>query len=96
MSRTLPFTPIEEMTHHLDREFQPWNMQGELSSTATVDVERLRAATATAAEYHPLARARRRPSSLADFQYSWEIHEEAAPAPVVTVDSDEMDLRTVL
>lgn len=95
MSTTLPFTLLEEMTHHLDETFQPWNMQGELESSATIDVERLAAAAETAAGVHPLARARRRPSSLADTQYSWEILDEPDPVEVRVVDGSEVDLQTV-
>lgn len=44
MSETIPFTPIEEMTHHLERTFEPWNMQGELESSAAVDIDRFQEA----------------------------------------------------
>jgi NRPS condensation-like uncharacterized protein len=95
MSETMPFTPLEEMTHHMDQAFQPWNMQGEIESTGTVDIERLEAATATAMEYHPMASARRRPSSLTDTRYEWVIPDEPEPLDVVEVDSDEESLQAV-
>ncbi|WP_276260206.1 hypothetical protein [Haloglomus litoreum] len=95
MPETMPFTPLEEMTHHLDETFQPWNMQGEIESTGTVDIERLEAATATAMEYHPLASARRRPSTLTDTRYEWILPDDPEPLDVIEVDSDEVPLEEV-
>ena len=93
MPETIPFTPLEEMTHHLDRKFEAWNMQGEIESTGTVDVERLEEAMLTAIDYHPLAGARRRPSNLTDSRYEWVLPDEPEPPEVEVVDSGDIDLR---
>jgi NRPS condensation-like uncharacterized protein len=93
MPETISFTPLEEMTHHLDSKFEAWNMQGEVRSTGTVDIPRLEEATATAMEYHPLASARRRSSSTSDTQYEWVIPDDPEPLDVVEIDSDEVPLQ---
>jgi NRPS condensation-like uncharacterized protein len=95
MSRTIPFTLLEEMTLHLDRRLQPLNMQGEVETSATIDVDRLRAATRTAIDYHPLAGARRRESTPVDSAFEWVLSDDPEPAPVVEVDAAEVDLQTV-
>lgn len=95
MRETLPFTLIEEMTHHLERRFQPLNMQGEIASSARIDIDELRAATGTAMRLHPMSRARRRPSRPTDSRYWWEIPTEPGRIPIYEVDSEEYDLRTV-
>lgn len=93
MPETIPFTPLEEMTHHLDRKFEAWNMQGEIESTGTVDVDRLEEAVVTAMDYHPLAGARRRPSNLTDSRYEWVLPDDPEPPEIEVVDSDEVDLQ---
>jgi NRPS condensation-like uncharacterized protein len=95
MRGTLPFTLIEELTHHLERRFHPLNMQGELATSATVDIERLEAALRTAMDHHPMARARRRPSLPTDTRYHWRIPPEPGPVPIYEVDSSDLELREV-
>jgi hypothetical protein len=52
----------------------------------------LEEAIVTAIDYHPLAGARRRPSSLTDTRYEWVLPDDPEPPAVVEVDSDEVDL----
>lgn len=94
MPERIPFTLIEEMTHHLDETLEPWNIQGEIETSATIDVDRLESAVETAMEVHPMASARRRPSGLADVRYTWEIPDEPPSVEIREVDADEVDLRT--
>jgi NRPS condensation-like uncharacterized protein len=91
MSRTVPFTLIEEMTHHFDEQLDPWNIQGELETSATIDVERLESAVETAMAVHPMTTARRRPSGVADVRYEWEIPDDPPPVRIREVDADEVD-----
>lgn len=94
MPERIPFTLIEEMTHHLDETLEPWNIQGEIETSATVDVDRLESAVETAMGVHPMIGARRRPSGPADVQYTWELPDEPTPVEIQVVDADEVDLQT--
>ncbi|MFB6205843.1 MAG: hypothetical protein ABEJ05_04870 [Haloglomus sp.] len=95
MRGTLPFTLVEEMALHLERRFRPLNIQIELATSATVDVDRLATATRTAMARHPMSRARRRPARPIDTRYRWQIPAEPGPVPIYEVDGDEHDVRTV-
>lgn len=89
MARTVPFTPIDEAVYNLERKSMPWNVQFEVASTASTDVETLREAARAAAATHPLARARRRHHHGWDSQYRWAIPDEVGEVPVRTVAVDE-------
>lgn len=96
MARSVPFTPIDEAVFNLERKSMPWNVQFEVASTASIDVERLREAALAAAAAHPLARARRRPHDGWDGRYVWEIPETADDVDVRVLDADdEADLAAV-
>ncbi|MFB6142115.1 MAG: hypothetical protein ABEJ30_02095 [Halorientalis sp.] len=94
MTTTVPFSLIEESVYHIEQSFTPWNMQGEFQSSVTIDMDRLEAAAETVANTFPMARARRRHNSLADFNYVWEIPDAVDPADVTVreVDGDEVPL----
>jgi NRPS condensation-like uncharacterized protein len=94
MARTLPFTPIEAATYHLDEALGPWHIQWEFRTTATIDPGRLEAATVTAMHHHPMARARRRTAATTGAAYEWVIRDDPDP-PAVTVADDGTDLRTL-
>lgn len=94
MVSTLPFTPIEEATFHLDRVLGPWNIQGELRTTESIDPGRLEAAARTAMGHHPMARARRRAASTIGSGYEWAIRDDPDP-PAVRVLDRTTDLRTL-
>ena len=98
MTRTVPFTPLEEAVFHLERTSVPWNVHLEVETGARLDLERLRAAAATACGTHPLARARRRPHDGWDSRYVWELADEvdrdAIPVRAVEVE-DRADVRSV-
>jgi NRPS condensation-like uncharacterized protein len=93
MGRILPFTRLEALTHHLDRRRHPLNMQGELASTATVDVDRLAVALQQAMRQHPMARARRQPASPGTSRLRWGISDDPGPPPIHVVDAADHDLR---
>ncbi|WP_335998915.1 hypothetical protein [Halorientalis halophila] len=73
MTTRVPFTPLEEAVHHIERKLGSWNVQSEVETATRIDVDRLREATLTACNAHPLARARQRPNSGTDTRFVWEI-----------------------
>ncbi|MFT4905596.1 MAG: NRPS condensation-like uncharacterized protein [Natronomonas sp.] len=92
MTRTVSFTALEEAIFHLDLEFTPMNIQGEIVTTEPIDLDRLREATATACLTHPFARARRQPTHELASSYMWEIPDavETDPVSVATLDGTDM------
>lgn len=94
VTTTVPFTVLDEAVHHLEESLAPWNVQIEVGTTEHIDVDRLREAAVVACNAHPLARARRRPSNLADMQYHWEIPDDVGSVPVEVADGDLASART--
>ncbi|MFB6142114.1 MAG: hypothetical protein ABEJ30_02090 [Halorientalis sp.] len=90
MTRTVPFSVLDEAAHALGETFEPWNIQIEVWTDETVDLDRLREAAVTAADAHPLARARRQPSSLTDSGHTWEIPDAVGSVPVAEADGDDL------
>jgi NRPS condensation-like uncharacterized protein len=85
---TVPFSPLDEAVYHIEETLGPLNIQLELGTTETIDVDRLREAAVTACNAHPLARARRQPSCLTEARYDWEILDDVGTVPTRTVDDD--------
>ena len=89
VTTSVPFTVLDEAVHHIEESFAPWNIQIEVGTAETIDVDRLEEAAVAACTAHPLARARRRPCNLGDTQYEWEIPDDAGEVPVEVVDADD-------
>jgi NRPS condensation-like uncharacterized protein len=90
---TAPLNILDELYLHLDREDEPWSVQLEVGLEGRVDGDRLIEAIATAAQTHPIARARLRPARGTDRRYHWEIADQLQTAPLDVVDcSDEAEL----
>ncbi|WP_336326193.1 hypothetical protein [Halovenus sp. HT40] len=73
MSRTVPFTVLEEAVYNIEQTFTPWNIQLELETSEPISIDRLESAVRTACAIHPLARAQKCPASTLDTDYVWEI-----------------------
>ncbi|WP_139171069.1 wax ester/triacylglycerol synthase domain-containing protein [Halorientalis regularis] len=95
MSTTVPFSMIEESVHHIEHEFQPWNIQAELETTVTVDVDRLGEAAATACAVHPIAGARKQPSDLSSTRFEWELPDDEYEVEVGAIDGSGRDLEEI-
>lgn len=76
MSKMIPFSMIEESVYHIEQKHDPWNIQAEVETTETIDIDRLHEAARTACKLHPIVGARMREASIADSQYVWEVPEE--------------------
>lgn len=71
--RRLPFSVVDEAVHLLDNEVEPWSIQLEVRVAGTLDEARLRRAVTQALARHPMARARKATSGLAERRFHWEI-----------------------
>jgi NRPS condensation-like uncharacterized protein len=91
---TVPFSPLDEAIYHIEDALDPWNIQIEVGTTETIDVDRLRNAAVTACNAHPLARARRQPSTITDVEYVWQIPDDVGSVPVAVVDDDLTEARS--
>lgn len=74
--KEIPWSMIEESVYHIEQKHEPWNIQAEVETTETIDIDRLQEAARTACKYHPIVGAKMKQSSLADSQYVWELPEE--------------------
>ncbi len=86
---------IEESVHHIEHEFQPWNIQAELETTASIDVERLGEAAATACAVHPIAGARRRRSNVSSTRFEWELPGDEYEVEVGEIDGQGRDIEAI-
>lgn len=82
MTKEIPVSQVEEAMYHIQQKHDPWNAQGELETTETVDVEKLRAATRTACSAHPILGATLQPASLTDTEYVWEVPENGEASDI--------------
>lgn len=73
---------LDELYLHLDRPEEPWSVHLEVAVEGSFDLERLRAAIASAADRHPLARARLREPRGTDVRYHWDIDEQLDELPL--------------
>lgn len=93
---TVPFNIIDEAVHLLDAEAAPWSIQLELRVDGSLDEDRLRAAIVQALQLHPMARARKRPSSAMLHTDTWEIPDTIDTDPLRALDcADDASLEAV-
>lgn len=96
MTKEIPVSLVEEALYHIQQKHDPWNAQGELETTETVDVEKLEAATRTACSSHPILGATLQPTSLTDTEYVWEVPEDGeindTEFPIEVYEPGEIDL----
>ncbi|WP_136717710.1 condensation domain-containing protein [Halorientalis salina] len=96
MSEAIPFSMIEESVYHIEQKHTAWNIQAELETTTTIDVDRLHEAARTACKYHPVVGARMKQAALADSQYVWELPNEEEiddiEFNIEVVDTDDMSV----
>lgn len=71
--RRVPFSVVDEAVHLLDNEVEPWTIQVEARVAGTLDEARLGRAVTEALARHPMARARKATSGLAERRLHWEI-----------------------
>jgi NRPS condensation-like uncharacterized protein len=69
----VPFSVVDEAVHLLDNEVEPWSIQLEVRVAGSLEQDRLRAAVAQALARHPMARARKATSGLAERRFLWEV-----------------------
>ena len=79
---SVPLNLLDELYLNLDREAEPWTVHYELQFAGRLDPERLAKAIATAADRHPLARARLATWRFRDRGYDWEIADELGEVPL--------------
>jgi NRPS condensation-like uncharacterized protein len=87
---SIPLSLLDELYLNLDRDKEPWTVHYELRLGMRLDVDRLSAAIATAADAHPLARSRLAPWRFQDHGYDWEIADrlEEVPLTIATCRDD--------
>jgi NRPS condensation-like uncharacterized protein len=89
MTTTTKLNILDELYMHLDREDEPWSVHIEFEVEESVEPERLVDAVRTAAQVHPIARARLGESRGTDLRYEWVIEDELADPPVAVVDAPD-------
>ena len=87
----VPFSVVDEAVYLLDNEVEPWSIQLEVRVTGTLDEARFRSAVAEALSRHPMARARKATSRLAERRFAWEITSVPDLDPVRVVDCNDDD-----
>ncbi|MFB6178643.1 MAG: condensation domain-containing protein [Halorientalis sp.] len=96
MSTTIPFSMIEEAVYHIEQKHTSWNIQAEVETTATIDIEQLHEAARTACKHHPIVGARMHKASIADSQYVWELPDDDEiddiEFNIEVVEADEMSV----
>jgi NRPS condensation-like uncharacterized protein len=73
---------LDELYLHLDREDEPFSVHMEVQVEGRVDASRLREAIATAANRHPIARARLSDFRETDRRYHWEVDGDLQTVPL--------------
>ncbi len=89
--RRVAFSVVDEAVYLLDNEVEPWSVQLEVRVTGKLDEARLRSAVADALARHPMARARKATSRLAERRFHWEITKVPDLDPVLVVDCPDDD-----
>ena len=87
----VPFSVVDEAVYLLDNEVEPWSVQLEARVAGRLDDDRLRGAVAEALSRHPMARARKATSRLADRRFQWEITTVPDLDPLLVVDCPDDD-----
>ena len=89
--RRLPFTRLQEAVLYVERSHTPWNIQLEVATAATLDLDRLGAAARTACGTYPMARARCRERGGDGPPFEWVVPDGAPGVPITAVDAGEAD-----
>ena len=76
MALDLPFSAMDEGIYHLELHTNPWNIQAEVGTAGTLDLDRLRGAVSDACARHPMARAAMKSWGGADTKYRWVISDD--------------------
>jgi len=96
MTKTIPVSMIEESVYHIEQKHDSWNVQAEVETTETVDIDKLHDAARRACRDHPVVGARMKEASMADSQYVWEVPEEdeidEIEFPITVYEDGEIDL----
>ena len=87
----VPFSVVDEAVYLLDNEVEPWSIQLEVRVEGTLEEARLRSAVAEALARHPMARARKATSRLAERRFHWEITTQPDLDPLRVVDCSNDD-----
>jgi hypothetical protein len=87
--RTVPFTRLQEAVHYVERSHTPWNIQLEVATTATLDLDRLGEAARAACEAYPMARVRCRERDGGGTAFEWVVPEAAPGVPITTVEATD-------
>ena len=92
----IPFTVIDQAVHLLETPAEPWGIQLEIGLPGHLDEDRLRKAVRSAAEAHPMARARLLPARRADRTWWWELAPDLDIDPVrIVACPDDASLASV-
>jgi len=92
----VPFNGVDGLMQALDEPGRPQTIEFEVAVDAALDRARLADAVRTAADLHPMARARQVRPKPTDSNYSWEITEKFDNDPVVFAEvsgAEEVDKR---
>ena len=89
--RRVTFSVVDEAVYLLDNEVEPWSIQLEVRISGRLDEDRLRSAVAEALARHPMARARKATSRLAERRFHWEITKVPDLDPLLVVDCPDDD-----
>ena len=87
----VPFSVVDEAVYLLDNETEPWSIQLELRVAGSLDESRFRSALDQALARHPMARARKATSRLAERRFHWEITAVPDLDPLRVVDCADDD-----
>jgi NRPS condensation-like uncharacterized protein len=91
LEQRVPFSEVDEAVYLLDNEVEPWSIQLEVRVTGSLDEDRLRSSVGQALVRHPMARARKATSRLAERRFQWEITKVPDLDPVLVVDCPDDD-----
>ena len=91
LEQRVPFSEVDAAVYLLDNEVEPWSIQLEARVTGRLDEDRLRPAVAEALARHPMARARKATSRLAERRFHWEITKAPDLDPVLVVECPDDD-----
>ncbi|HWE10676.1 MAG TPA: condensation domain-containing protein [Solirubrobacteraceae bacterium] len=83
---SLPLSLLDELYLNLDRAAEPWTVQYELHLSQRLDAGRLAGAITSAADRHPLSRARLASWRYQDHGYHWVIADELETASMKVVE----------
>lgn len=88
MTSVLPFTALDEVLHHVDREVEPPTVHLELVVPGHLDPVTLERAVHAAIDRHPLARVRKVAGRRRLRPAQWEVTDSLGAEPFTSVDGD--------